>query len=266
MLVASVPPTPSSCWKRDLELATPPRDDRSSASSSTCSGEAILFRSGDCLADGRASVCYRIPSLLVAGNTTLLAFAKAFNFSGDNCYPKPWYCGVGCGPAPSASRPVAPGDNTSRIVVRRSDNGGDTWSSITEVVRGTDFEAVYDELSGDVLVQYPGDTGVVPQPDIGNHTWQVRSTDLGITWQRPTLLGTAVLGPYDGLLVGPGRGLQLRSPAKGKRGRLLFCGHTDNKPGSPAPSKGGNDRVAPVIIIINLYPLYQTRIRCSSVI
>jgi hypothetical protein len=109
-----------------------------------------------------------------------------------------------------------------------------------------DFEAVYDELSGDVLVQFPGDTGTIPQPDIGDRTWQVRSSDLGASWATPTLLGAAVLGPYDGLLVGPGRGLQLRSSAKGKRGRLLFCGHTDTQPGSPTPSAGGDGRVAPV--------------------
>ena len=33
------------------------------------------------------------------------------------------------------------------------------------------------------------------------------------------------LGADDGVLVGPGRGLQLSSTAHGKAGRLLFCGH-----------------------------------------
>eukprot|EP01051_Picozoa_sp_SAG22_P010796 SAG22_NODE_992_length_6129_cov_5.002488_4_plen_181_part_00 len=33
------------------------------------------------------------------------------------------------------------------------------------------------------------------------------------------------LGADDGVLVGPGRGIQLKSTAHGKAGRLLFCGH-----------------------------------------
>ena len=33
------------------------------------------------------------------------------------------------------------------------------------------------------------------------------------------------LGADDGVLVGPGRGIQLKSTVHGKAGRLLFCGH-----------------------------------------
>ena len=47
---------------------------------------------------------------------------------------------------------------------------------------------------------------------------------LGKTWGTPMPLKPA-LGADDGVLVGPGRGLQLSSTAHGKAGRLLFCGH-----------------------------------------
>ena len=94
----AVPPTPSSCWRRDRELATPLGPPPSGVSPPT---PRALFQPGDCFADGRASVCYRIPALIAAGNRTLLAFAKAMNYSGDQCYPMPFWCGVGCGPHPT---------------------------------------------------------------------------------------------------------------------------------------------------------------------
>ena len=84
----TIPPTPSSCWRRERELTSP---------AETPGSRQVLFHPGDCFVDGRASVCYRIPSLIAAGNRTLLAFAKAFNFSSDGCYPKPWWCGPGHG-------------------------------------------------------------------------------------------------------------------------------------------------------------------------
>ena len=235
----AVPPTPSSCWRRDRELATP-LGPQPSGGRSPPTPPRPLFQPGDCFADGRASVCYRIPALIAAGNRTLLAFAKAMNYSGDQCYPMPFWCGVGCGPRPTASRPVAPGDNSSTIVFRRSDDGGETWSPIQPIVRGVDFEALYDADNDAVLVQYEEDSGIVPQPNnaVGVVNKQIRSVDLGRSWQPPTSLA-ATLGPYDRVLVGPGRGLQLRSNAKGKKGRLIFCGHRNaegpNEPGRLLP-------------------------------
>ena len=200
--------------------------------------ERALFQPGDSFADGRASVCYRIPALIAAGNTTLLAFAKAFNFSSDGCYPKPYWCGPSCGPRPTPARPAAPGDNTSTIVVRRSTDGGDSWGPIEAVARGVDFAAAYDELRDRVLVTFAGDSGLNPQPNLSPGDYQVVSSDKGRSWGAPASL-KAVLGQYDGLLVGPGRGLQLLSYAKGKSGRLLWCGHADDvgdgRPGRLVP-------------------------------
>ena len=103
-----------------------------------------------------------------------------------------------------------------------------------------DYEALYDADNDAVLVQYEEDSGIVPQPNnaAGVVNKQIRSVDLGRSWQPPTSLA-ATLGPYDRVLVGPGRGLQLRSDAKGKKGRLLWCGHRDadgvNEPGRLLP-------------------------------
>ena len=101
----AVPPTPSSCWRRDRELATPLGPLQSGGSPPT--PPRPLFQPGDCFADGRASVCYRIPALIAAGNRTLLAFAKAMNYSGDQCYPMPFWCAP---PRPTlAQTPTNPG-------------------------------------------------------------------------------------------------------------------------------------------------------------
>jgi hypothetical protein len=65
---------------------------------------------------------------------------------------------------------------------------------------------------------------------------QRTSSDFGKSWSVPLSLKTT-LGSDDGVLVGPGRGLQLRSTAHGNAGRLLFCGH------KPDPTSG---RVSPI--------------------
>ena len=252
---AIVPPSPSSCWREgDLTDASVLASSGESLTATDRAGgggaggagdvtpQQILFRSGDCVGpEQKPSVCFRIPSLLAAGNKTLLAFAKAMNYSGDQCYPRPYYCGVGCGPGPTASRPPAPGDNTSSIVLRRSTDAGSTWSGITEVARGVDFEAVYDAVTGAVLVQYAGDSGIVPQPnnaDVGS--WQATSSDLGRTWSKPESLAYVLGKNYSGALVGPGRGLQLRHAASPHKGRLLWCGHLD----ALGPSSPG--RIVPI--------------------
>jgi hypothetical protein len=109
------------------------------------------------------------------------------------------------------------------------------------VARGVDFEAVYDAVSGAVLVQYAGDSGIVPQPnnaDVGS--WQATSSDLGLTWSEPESLEYVLGRNFSGALVGPGRGLQLQHPESPHKGRLLWCGHLD----ALGPKSSG--RVVPV--------------------
>ena len=76
------------------------------------------------------SVCVRIPSLVAAGNGSLLALAEVRNWLGDHCFP----AGVD-----GASQP-----NTTALVLRRSGDMGTTWGPTEFVAWGTDFDAVYD--------------------------------------------------------------------------------------------------------------------------
>lgn len=172
-----------------------------------------LFRPGD---GGRT--CFRIPAL-VQGPGKLFAFAESRTGAGDGCYPE---------------HPV-PGDGRTSIVVRWSSDDGASWSpGFTDIcpsnaswspaerrLKGClDYSAVYDTTAGTLVVQYcQGET------EAACVDMQILSTDMGATWSSvPKPLATA-LGEADGVLVGPGRGLQLRNAKHGKRGRLLFCGH-----------------------------------------
>ena len=167
---------------------------------------------------------YRIPSLLSVGDT-LFAFAESRTGSQDGCYPLH----------------PAKGDGRTAIHFKTSTDGGKSWSNMTDICPKApnctssackewmkrsclDFEAVYDKVTRTLVVQYcqgPGEAHCT--------NMQVISKDLGKSWQStPTPLAPA-LGAADGVLVGPGRGLQLQSP-KHHPGRLLFCGHKDPHP------------------------------------
>lgn len=153
---------------------------------------------------------FRIPALLSVGNSTLYAFAESRTGNGDGDYAKH----------------PCPGDNRTSIVFKTSTDGGKSWSEMTDICpdghgdKGClDYEAVYDEVSNALVVQYCQGVGEAHCTDM-----QLMSTDGGKSWSPPLPLRGA-LGMDDGVLVGPGRGLQLRSTAHGKAGRLLFCGH-----------------------------------------
>ena len=164
---------------------------------------------------------FRIPALLLVGASTsarpatLFAFAESRTGNGDGDYAKH----------------PCPGDNRTSIVFKTSSDAGRTWSGITDIcpdgrVEGThaagclDFEAVWDAEKDALIVQYCLGKNEGKCSDM-----QLVSTDRGVSWSAPMPLKPA-LGADDGVLVGPGRGLQLKkSGAHGKAGRLLFCGH-----------------------------------------
>ena len=190
-----------------------------------------LFRPGDALPSGEQYTCYRIPVLLEASGV-LLAFAEGRRYVGDHCYPRH--------PVPGSA--PAKVNGTSGIVLRRSTDGGATWSPMITVANiGDDFQAVAD-LQGNstpvLHVQYTPDCNVV-QPNCNrlraNQTRLVQATslDLGLTWAPPVPIadrnGRPVLGQWDGLLVGPGAALQLRASNPHHPYRLLWCGHRDGR-------------------------------------
>jgi hypothetical protein len=124
-------------------------------------------------------------------------------------------------------------DNTTNIVLKRSTDAGKSWDRHRNVVvGGVNPEAVYDSLTGAVVVAYCGGGSLHAYQDSdascyhasGSKNRVVVSHDTGLSWRPGASLGPA-LGAVDGLLPGPGQAIQLRSNATGKQGRLVFAGH-----------------------------------------
>lgn len=207
-------------------------DEGAAAATATPSGGAqtVVYYPGY---EGRT--CYRVPSLLTVGES-LFAFAESRHglaCANDDCIPL---------------NPVE-GDNRTATVLRTSSDGGRSWGPMVDLCRDgvggagcADYEATYDDKRKRLVVQYAtGDPTLEDTPPFAanrrnwpaHHVFQVTSSDLGKSWSAPMPLAKALAaveaerncGEYCDLLVGPGRGLQLHSAAKGRAGRLLFCGH-----------------------------------------
>jgi hypothetical protein len=156
--------------------------------------------------------CHRSPSLVLAGDSTLVALAVARNWVGDGCA---W-----TNPPPSRNGTL------SSHVSKRSTSNGRSWDSRPmAVAAGNDFATVFDGVTKSILVHYcsapPGTPFEVAKGNVcfaHGVQWQVVSRDLGRTSEAPTQL-ESFLG-LGGILVGPGVELQLR-----QSGRLLYCGH-----------------------------------------
>jgi sialidase-1 len=160
-------------------------------------------------ADGFKSI--RIPSVVVAKNGALLAFAEGRAANADQA--------------------------KNKIVLKRSTDGGKTWGKIAVIADGGDKSlnnpcAVVEIASGRVLLmyqQYPasGDersgkiqTGYEGELTVRN--FLITSEDAGATWSKPRDLTKEVKRPEKVTTIasGPGIGIRLRH---GKyAGRLLF--------------------------------------------
>jgi len=162
--------------------------------------------------------CYRIPATLTLANGTILAFAEG----------RP----AGC-----------PDYGNIQIVMRKSSDGGTTWSPITVVARNGTLQAGNAVPLLDTSdPRYPGgrlflfyNTGNAPEQTIRStgqglrEQWVITSTDGGSTWSVPQNITsqTAKMGaaPYNNaagwrtLAMGPGHGLQLANR------RLLVAGN-----------------------------------------
>jgi sialidase-1 len=203
-----------------------------------------LFAAGDPMlpvagsaGPARPVACYRLPVLLAAPNSTLIAFASARNWTGDGCHPK----------HPVIVNPSPGGGNlTQYLALRVSKDRGATWGPIRQATahQFIDFQAVYDSESGAIIVMscYSPKAPHASSCGGGGNWIQTRSTDLGRTFTEPTAIkpsSATALGPAaeQGLTMGPARALQLRTGTHA--GRLLFCAHqtavVDHHPGSIAP-------------------------------
>lgn len=156
----------------------------------------VVFRAGE---DGFHT--FRIPALLVTERGTLLAFCEGRrNDSHDT------------------------GDID--LVLKRSSDGGDTWSSLQIVAdHGPDVIGnpcpVQDRRTKEIWLPLTGNPGNVPQKDILagkdiRRMWMSRSADDGVTWQPPVDISASVRQPsWTWCATGPGNAIQLSS------GRLL---------------------------------------------
>ena len=122
------------------------------------------------------------------------------------------------------------------VAMSRSSDEGATWSPPALVLRGwalggnLTFRNPYPVFTstGLLLLQASNST-VEPW-----HSLQLTSADEGETWTPPAPLARS-LGPFDGILNGPGSGLLLTRPPFA--GRVLTCGtnwYQDAGPQSPA--------------------------------
>ncbi len=152
--------------------------------------EQVLFTAGE-----GGYTLFRIPSLLVTSTPgVVLAFAEG--------------------------RITGTGDNSvTEIVMRRSVDGGRTWSEKQVVVES---QAV---TTGNPCAVFDRDTGTCflvfcrgNSEDIRNETaWVTTSTDDGLTWSEPVDITSSVKDDnWHKLYTGPGHGIQLST------GRLLI--------------------------------------------
>lgn len=164
--------------------------------------------------------CYRIPAIVETPDGTLLAFAEARR---NSCADF--------------------GD--VRIVLRRSRDGGKSWSNLEDVASNGDPQTdnpvpVVDTMDprypqGRVFLIY--DTGDAPESAVREghgtrHVWYRTSVDDGVTWSAPAEITASVKQPgWRSYGVGPGHGLQLsRGP---HRGRIFVAAY--HSEGAPQP-------------------------------
>ena len=171
--------------------------------------DPALFRSGEGGYD-----TFRIPALIEASNGDLLAFAEG--------------------------RVGGRGDSGDiDLVLRRSSDGGDTWSDL-EIVWDDDVNTcgnpcpVVDSSDGTIHLLATRNLGHDHESEIiagtseGTRTvWVLTSTDHGATWSEPReITSTAKRSDWTWYATGPGNGIQLRSGPKA--GRLIIpCDHIE---------------------------------------
>jgi sialidase-1 len=180
------------------------------ALAAAATAQVELYRAGE-----GAYQSYRIPALIRTPKGTLLAFCEGRKNSGADA-----------------------GDID--IVLRRSMDGGKTWSPARTVVDfGEDTAGnptpVLERKTGTILLLFTRNPGkdtekqiIAREPGAVRSVWITRSNDDGASWTPPVEITAQVKRPdWTWYATGPGNGIQLRS------GRLVIpCDHNRADDGS----------------------------------
>ena len=160
--------------------------------------------------------CIGVPALIHTRNLTVLAFAECRIWVGDGCWPKV--------PAPKPPPTVC---NGTCVVLKRSSDGGRTWSLLYIVTNaGGNVMPVWDAVRGRVVLNF-----ALPAVDeVHAIISTIASTDSAqilsvASWSAPRQIARYPNGWASA--PGPAPGVQLRAGSV-HAGRLVFSGYLHN--------------------------------------
>ena len=181
-----------------------------------CSDAVEVFHQGEA-----GFTCIRAPATIQVQNGVLLTFAAGRCYQGDNCYPQ------------KDALPAQDKKDYGAFIMKRSVDGGKTWSEVVEIFKGNSSKncslrsslegaPFFDTRTNTTLVMWS--SKVVGNLTTGLALWQAESKDAGLTWSTPHPVRIPALVASDvhnKTHIPPGSGIQLRHPNSQHYGRLV---------------------------------------------